>query len=183
METGDIVVEYAGHGYDIVYARSDYVLTSTMAVEVLATADNNAATAIDLKGNELSNYVTGNEGANRIDGGAGSDYLHGRGGADTFAFTTALGAGNVDEIYDMVSGTDKIGLDDAIFAGIGTAGSFNANAFVAGSAAQDADDRITYDAATGQLFYDADGNGAGAQVLFALVAGLPSLGASDFTVI
>ena len=52
-----------------------------------------------------------------------------------------------------------------------------------GTAAQDADDRIIYDSATGQLYYDADGNGAGAQVLFANLNANLSLSASDFTVI
>ena len=52
-----------------------------------------------------------------------------------------------------------------------------------GSAALDADDRIIYDQTTGLLYYDADGNGAGAAVLFAGVAGLPALTAADFTVI
>jgi len=120
-----------------------------------------------------------------VDGRQGNDYLQGRDGADTFAFTTALGATNVDQIADFVSGTDRIALDDAIFGvGIGTPGSFNANAFRAGTAAQDADDRIIYDQLTGQLFFDADGNGAGAQVLFATVASLSTiLNASDFTVI
>jgi Ca2+-binding RTX toxin-like protein len=59
----------------------------------------------------------------------------------------------------------------------------NPNAFVAGTQAQDADDRIVYDAATGNLYFDADGNGAGQQVLFANVIGHPVLTAGDFTVI
>ena len=63
-------------------------------------------------------------------------------------------------------------LDDAVFTGLGL-GTLGAGAFRTGSAAQDADDRIVYNQATGQLFFDADGNGAGAQVLFALVAGTP----------
>ena len=47
----------------------------------------------------------------------------------------------------------------------------------------DADDRIIYDSATGALYFDADGNGAGLAVQFAnLHEGLP-LNATDFQVI
>ena len=104
-------------------------------------------------------------------------------GADTFAFTTALGGGNVDTIADFASGSDKIALDDAIFTGIGGPGALNPNAFFAGTAAHDADDRIIYDRPPAQLFYDADGNGAGAAVQFATFAGSVALGTADFLVI
>ena len=82
---------------------------------------------------------------------------------------------------DFVAGTDKIGLDDAIFTAIG--GTLNANAFVIGTAAQDGDDRIIYNSATGALFYDADGSGGGAAVQFATLAGAPILTAGDFAMI
>ena len=183
VDSNDLVVEYAGQGYDIVYARATFALGAGVEIEVLGTVDNFATTAINLTGNELSNYVTGNAGANTINGGAGSDYLEGRGGADSFAFTTTLAPGNVDQIADFLSGTDRIALDDAIFAGIGTPGSFNASAFFAGAAAHDSDDRIIYNQATGQLFYDADGSGSGAAVLFAVIIGSPGLTANDFSVI
>jgi serralysin len=62
-------------------------------------------------------------------------------------------------------------------------GALNPNAFFAGAAAHDADDPIIYNSATGQLFYDADGNGMGAQVLFATLTGAPVLAAGDFAVI
>ena len=68
-------------------------------------------------------------------------------------------------------------------AAIGAPGALNANAFVTGTAAGDADDRIIYNSSTGQLFYDADGNGAGSAVLFAQLNGTPTLSASDFQVI
>ncbi|HEY5710537.1 MAG TPA: hypothetical protein VIT38_01475, partial [Allosphingosinicella sp.] len=59
----------------------------------------------------------------------------------------------------------------------------SANAFVNGATALDADDRILYDTATGNLFFDADGNGAGTAVLFATLQGHPPIAASDFIVI
>ena len=182
-DAGDTVIEAAGQGNDILYAGSDFTLVAGLSIEILGTVNNFAATAINLTGNELSNLVTGNAGANVLDGKLGADLLHGREGADTFVFSTALGGGNVDLILDFGNGADKIALDDAIFAGIGTPGSFDANAFFAGTAAHDADDRIIYDQSTGQLYYDADGNGAGDAVLFAGVFGPPALTAADFTVI
>ncbi len=79
-------------------------------------------------------------------------------------------------------GVDRIGLGDAAFGDL-AAGPLPASAFRLGTAAQDADDRILYDSATGSLYYDADGVGGIAAVQFATVsAGLP-LTASDFTVI
>jgi Ca2+-binding RTX toxin-like protein len=182
--TGDQVIEAAGGGNDTVYAIGSYALNAGAEVETLSTTDGGSNAAINLTGNEFGQLILGNAGINVLDGGLGADTLTGFGGADTFAFTTALGGGNVDTITDFAHGTDRIALDDAIFgAGIGTPGSFNANAFVIGTAAGDADDRIIYDSATGQLFYDADGNGAGAAVLFATLQGAPTLSASDFQVI
>jgi len=178
---GDIVVEDAGGGTDTVYASASFALNLGTSVETLSARDNSATTAINLVGNEIANMLTGNNGANYLDGGAGSDVLVGYGGADMFAFTTALGVNNVDTVADFVNGTDKIGLDDAIFTGLGA--TLNANAFVIGATAADADDRIIYNSATGQLYYDADGSGAGAAVQFATLAGGLSLTASDFVMI
>jgi Ca2+-binding RTX toxin-like protein len=70
-----------------------------------------------------------------------------------------------------------------VFTAIGGLGALNANAFVTGTAAGDADDRIIYDSVTGQLFYDADGNLSGAAVLFATLDGHPAITANDFAVI
>jgi Ca2+-binding RTX toxin-like protein len=176
------VFENAGAGRDVIYASVNYVLLAGQEVEVLSTANHAAITALNMTGNELAQELWGNAGANMLDGKGGNDALIGQGGADTFAFTTALGANNVDFIADFVAGTDKIALDDAIFTGLAP-GALPASAFVVGTAAQDADDRIVYNSATGQLYFDADGNGAGAAVLFATLNGHPVIAASDFTVI
>jgi Ca2+-binding RTX toxin-like protein len=176
------VIEAAGGGYDTVYALTSYQLSADQEVEALTVYDRSTINAIDLTGNNLANTIYGNDGANIIDGKGGNDILYGLGGNDTFTFTTALGGGNVDTIVDFIHGTDRIALDDAAFTGLGLGG-LNAGAFVLGTAAQDADDRIVYDSATGNLFYDADGNGTGAPVQFATLSGNPTISASDFVVI
>ena len=69
---------------------------------------------------------------------------------DKFVFDTALNAAtNVDDILDYVVADDTIFLDRAIFTGIAANGTLAATAFRAGTVAVDADDRIMYDAATG----------------------------------
>jgi hypothetical protein len=49
-----------------------------------------------------------------------------------------------------------------------------------GTAAGDSGDRIIYDSATGRIFYDADGSGGGAKVLFAKVTAGTTLTNADF---
>jgi VCBS repeat-containing protein len=181
-EAGDSAIEGAGQGHDRVAALASHTLTAGSEIEILEAITLSETTALALTGNELANVVVGNAGANRIDGGAGNDLLAGLGGADMFAFTTGLGAANIDLIVDFAGGTDTIALDDAMFAGL-AAGPLAAGAFAAGAAAADADDRIVYDGATGALYYDADGNGAAAAVHFATLHGAPAVNAVDFVVI
>jgi Ca2+-binding RTX toxin-like protein len=180
---GDGVFENAGEGNDRVFAATSWTLSAGASVELVTTDLATGTNAINLTGNELANTIVGNDGVNLLDGKGGSDILVGRTGADTFAFTTAIGAGNVDRLLDFQGGVDKIALDDAVFTAIGPTGALNANAFVTGSAAADASDRIIYNNATGQLFYDADGTGAIAAVLIATLDGNPAIGAGDFMVI
>ncbi|HVQ09775.1 MAG TPA: calcium-binding protein [Allosphingosinicella sp.] len=178
---GDRAVEQAGQGTDSAYSLVSWVLEAGSEVEVVSTIQHAGVTAINLTGNEFAQTVVGNSGANVLDGKGGNDLLAGLGGADTFAFTSALGAGNVDTLFDFSAADDTIALDDAIFTGIG--GALDAGEFVIGGGAGDANDRIIYNSATGQLFFDADGNGAGAAVHFATLSGAPVITAADFTMI
>jgi Ca2+-binding RTX toxin-like protein len=177
-----LVFENGGAGHDVIYASVNYSLLAGQEVEVLSASNHAATNALNFNGNELVQEMWGNAGANVLDGKGGNDSLIGQGGADTFAFTTALGSNNVDFVADFVAGTDRIALDHGVFTGLGV-GALPASAFVVGTAAGDADDRIIYNSATGQLYFDADGNGAGAAIQFATLYGAPVIAASDFTVI
>ena len=76
---------------------------------------------------------------------------------------------------------DTILLDRAIFTELAADGELAASAFRNGTAAADANDRIIYDAATGRIFYDADGDAAGADaILFATVTAGKPLTNADF---
>jgi Ca2+-binding RTX toxin-like protein len=178
----DVVLDAVATGNDRVATSVSYTLGADADIEVLEAVNLTDTMAMNLIGNGFSQAVIGNNGANVLDGKNGADVLTGAGGADTFAFTTGLASFNVDRIADFLSGTDKIALDDAVFTGL-TPGALPAGAFVIGTQAADADDRIIYNGATGQLFFDADGNGAGTAVLFATLDGHPTLVAGDFIVI
>jgi Ca2+-binding RTX toxin-like protein len=143
-------------------------------------------TAFRGTGNALANVIRGGNGNDTLNGMAGHDSLWGGSGRDSFAFTTALGATNVDVVGDFNAADDTILLENSIMRALGKAGALSANAFVNGTAALDASDRILFDQATGALFYDADGTGAIAAVRFATIdlAGLQgTVTASDFVII
>lgn len=155
-------------------------------VTLLGSAGLNAT------GNSLANVLTGNDAANTLNEREGADTLTGDGGNDTFLFDTTLRFGNADRIADFSNATgnnDTIRLDDAVFSGGGlksnqflAAGAFHANT---SGTATELDDRILYNTATGQLFWDADGSKAGgvAGVLLATLDGAPALSGADFFVV
>ena len=87
-----------------------------------------------------------------------------------------------DALPDYQPGIDRFYLDDAVFTGLAP-GALPAGAFRVGAAAADADDRIIYNSANGQLLFDADGNGAGAAIHWATVHEGLAILASDFQVI
>ena len=128
-----------------------------------------------IKGNSAANYLFGFDGNDNIDGGAGNDQIEGgrgndtlKGGAggDTFIFRSPFD-GTIDTLLDFNAAEgDRIQLDHNIFTGL-QKGGLSAEQMVKGTEAKDADDRIIYNQATGELAYDADGNGSGAAVTIA----------------
>jgi serralysin len=137
-----------------------------------------------LRGGAGNDSLFGDTGRDTLSGGLGNDTLNGGSRADLFRFDTALNAStNVDRINGYSIAEDTIQLDDDIFTAAGAVGTLSASAFRAGASAQDADDRIIYDSATGSIYYDADGSGAGAQMLFATVTAGLALTRADFSII
>jgi len=47
----------------------------------------------------------------------------------------------------------------------------------------DADDHITYNTSTGDLYYDPDGSGGTGSTLFATLTGAPAVNAADFYIV
>lgn len=138
-----------------------------------------------LRGSNGKDRLDGEEGKDRLKGGAGNDKLSGGGGADKFVFDTALDAAtNNDTIKDFkVSGHDKIVLDAHIFESlVGMVGGLASENFSNTGVATDEDDYIVYNPTTGVLYYDADGNGAGAQIAFATLTTHPALNSTCFLV-
>ncbi len=157
----DRIVEYAGGGSDLIRASSNYVLSDQVEALMLT-----GTAAVDATGNALANALTGNGAANVLRGLTGSDTLTGGGGMDIFRFDTALGS-DVDTITDFAG--DRLQLSRSIFTEVNNGAVLAETRFVTGTAAGDAGDRIIHNAVTGELFYDPDGTGAAAQVLFARV--------------
>jgi Ca2+-binding RTX toxin-like protein len=140
----------------------------------------------NLNGGAGSDTINGGAGNDVINGGLGADVLTGGAGNDFFVFNTALGGGNVDRITDFTNANgnnDTIRLENAIFTAVGGNGTLAANAFRVGASATTTQHRIVYEQNTGNLYYDADGSGAGDQVLFATLDNPITLTNTDFVVI
>jgi Ca2+-binding RTX toxin-like protein len=156
--------------------------TSFTNIERVITGDFNDM----LTGNASAQNLTARAGADTLAGAGGVDTLWGGAGADTFIFRET-GTANADTIGDWSSGSDEIALDNAAMSALGADG-----AFVAGDArfwasstgtAHDANDRVLFNTGTGQLYYDADGNGSGAAQLIATVQAGATVVATDISVI
>ncbi len=157
------------------------------------SADARAATVVDLTGRiDGNDILVGGANNDTLNGNLGSDTLTGGLGADQFVFNSALSVNNIDIITDFTVGIDHIILGDTFgaIAALGIPGvTINANNFFSGTNILDtsgatgldingislgADDFIKYETNTGKLFYDADGNGAGAMAQFATLNTLPA---------
>ena len=119
--------------------------------------------------------LIGNDVGNTLTGGAGSD---------KFMFNAALdGTNNVDTITDFVPGVDRLYLDAEIFSALGATKLSQSLVSGNGITPSSTGQHLLYDTATGDLSYDADGNGATEAIRFARLSGVPTLTADDIQIV
>jgi len=174
------VLEAVGEGRDVVYTTVSYTLDTGQEVESLRVT---GTAGLTLTGNEIANELIGGEGNDTLNGGGGSDQLIGGAGGDRFLFTTPLVNGVSTTLSDFVPDTDDILLASSVFTAAGSVGALPAEAFFAGIAAQNPDERIIYDPTSGNLMYDSDGSGAAAATTFATLSPNLNLSAGDFHIV
>jgi len=145
-----------------------------------------------LNGGGGSDVISGGAGNDVINGGLGADTLMGGTGSDSFVFNTALGAGNIDVIVDFSpnanGNNDVIRLDNAIFTALTQNGNqattLDGAAFRIGASATNTAQRIIYNSANGELYYDSDGLGGAAAIHFATLQNAPgNVTNNDFVVL
>jgi len=159
--------------------------------------------AINGTGNGLANTIAGNASANQLlglagadrlfgnagddllVGGLGADTLSGGAGIDRFSFDVLESTINRDIVSDFDHGTDRIEISRAAFAAFSgsAAGVLDASVLALGTAAATVDQHLIYEAATGALYYDADGSGAQAQIMIASFTTRPAIDAGDIMLI
>ncbi|GIT91425.1 hypothetical protein JANAI62_18820 [Jannaschia pagri] len=138
--------------------------------------------ADEVEGGAQNDRIDGGAGNDTIAGGAGEDTLTGGAGNDAFVFEVPGAAlRGADRITDFQSGQDRILIDvpDGVF----PTGALPNGVLRQGTAAQDANDYLIYDQATGRLFVDLNANAAGGQTLIATLDGNPELTSADFLLV
>lgn len=128
-----------------------------------------------------NDVLKGGKGNDLLAGDDGFDKLIGGDGDDVFGFFVNLEAPvGFSKIKDFTPGEDLIGL--SVFDNILPPGFLGKEYFHKGTEATTAEQMVIYTKATGQIFFDADGSGAEAQVQFAKVKPGTKLNAGDFFV-
>jgi Ca2+-binding RTX toxin-like protein len=194
--------------YDINVIVSDGSLSTEKAVQITVTDVNDANVVLlgePIYGTENNDIFVGTSGIDYINGFAGDDVfieslardiLTGGAGQDTFNFKlgwvqgedgaiyAGLDSNSIDTITDFVSGVDTIGFTGGFILQGSSSLRIDDDLLVQGpgAVALETNDWFIFDSNNGALYFDADGNGAGAAEQFATLYGVMSLAASDIEI-
>jgi len=160
-EAGDDVLN-GGNGNDGLWSGAgNDTLNGDNGSDKLGAGDGDDV----LNGGGDNDTLWAGAGNDTLVGGRGSDVMSGGDGADVFAFMVAFGTFGADTITDFDGpGGDKLHINSGL-TNIEKTGELWSGRLALGAQAADANDRFVFDTTTGELYYDADGSGAGAQVL------------------
>lgn len=148
---GDVVVEVAAAGTDLVRTSIDYVLP--VNVENLTLTGSTATRAT---GNAVANVLTGNALANVLDGLAGNDTMKGGAGDDTYA---------VDATGDVATENANEGIDTVRASVTLTLGANVENLVLTGTSAINGTGNGLANALTGNAANNVLNGGAGADIM------------------
>lgn len=173
--------------FNLLFAGNDRVTGGTGNDRLFGHTGNDTvvggAGSDTLLGDAGKDRLEGGAGADVLAGGLGVDRLLGGKGADYFVIASRAGERHADVIVDFNRAVDEITLDNDFLTALTVSGALDADAFFAGRAARDAEDRIIYQKSTGSIYYDADGVGGAGKLLIAEVKDSLQLSADDFFVI
>jgi trimeric autotransporter adhesin len=117
---GEVIVELAGEGEDLVQSAYDYELGANLENLVLRayTIPNSFPTLYGYPvmgtGNSLNNRIEGNDGNNVLDGRGGDDTLTGNAGNDIYLFGPAWGSDRIAEQSASGGGIDRIKIQGSL---------------------------------------------------------------------
>lgn len=130
-----------------------------------------------LLGGGGNDSLFGGKGNDFLNGGSGQDLLVGGAGNDTFKLNR--NDGSLVTIQDFQSDRDRLLIDQAGFDLSLKPGSLAPSRFLLGNRAVKRSQRFVYQPTSGQLYFDADGNGPKPKVKIASLAPSSRLKASD----
>lgn len=123
-DTGDVIVENANEGYEMVRSTVSWTLGANLErLAVDGDADLSAT------GNAMDNGLWGNVGNNVLTGGLGNDYLSGDLGNDTYVFNRGDGQDSIDTT-DILSASDTLRFGAGITANDVLAFQYGTNMFL-----------------------------------------------------
>jgi len=119
VQSGDIIVEGAGGGTDVVLAIGNFTLAGGLDNLTLGGTQDTEGV-----GNEIANIINGNSGSNTLDGATGADTMAGGGGNDNYfvdnindRVTELVNGGTADTVTSSVSFTLGTGIENLVLIG------------------------------------------------------------------